>query len=99
MFNLTELKNIIELLPHYQQLLLVEHLIQHKIQYTENKNGIFLNISMLSNHDISIIQNFIAKTKEETDNFNKVEQIKEEFKKQLEANVSSSLEGTTPIPS
>ena len=46
MFNLIEIKNIIESLPHYQQLLLIEHIMKHKIKFTENKNGIFLEISI-----------------------------------------------------
>tara|TARA_Y100000768_G_C23650954_1_gene528570 strand:- start:43 stop:345 length:303 start_codon:yes stop_codon:yes gene_type:complete len=87
MSNLTDIKNTIELLPHHQQLILVEHLIKNDIEFTENKNGIFLNISILTYNQISIIKNVINMIKEENDNFNKVELLKEEFKKQLDSNI------------
>ena len=92
MLTLLEIKNIIELLPHHQQLILVEHLIKNKIMYSENKNGIFLDISNLNKNELTIINNIIIQIKNENDNFNKVELIKEEFKKQLDTNISCTLE-------
>ena len=85
MQNLIEIKNNIERLPHYQQLLVVEHIIKHKIQFTENQNGIFLDISILENHQLSIIENFLSQIKLEDEKFNAVELEKEKFKKQLES--------------
>ena len=84
MFNLNEMKNVIEKLPHYQQVLLVGHMITHKIHFTENKNGIFVDISMLNDEEINIIENFICQIKKEDEKFNAVELQKEEFKKQLD---------------
>ena len=84
MFNLIEIKNIIESLPHYQQLLLIEHIMKHKIKFTENKNGIFLDISILDDQQVKIIESFITKIKNEEEKFNAVEIQKEELKKQLD---------------
>ena len=84
MFNLIEIKNIIESLPHYQQLLLIEHIMKHNIKFTENKNGIFLDISILDDQQIKIIESFITKIKNEEEKFNAVEIQKEELKKQLD---------------
>tara|TARA_X000000368_G_scaffold397297_1_gene366307 strand:- start:196 stop:477 length:282 start_codon:yes stop_codon:yes gene_type:complete len=84
MLNLNDIKNVIESLPHYQQLLLIEHIMQHNIKFTENKNGIFLDISMLDDHQVKIIESFISKIKNEEEKFNAVEIQKEELKKQLD---------------
>ena len=83
MFNLIEMKNIIENLAHYQQVLLVGHMITHKIHFTENKNGIFVDISILNDEELNIIDKFICQIKKEDEKFNAVELQKEVFKKQL----------------
>ena len=83
MLNLITIKNTIESLPHYQQLLIVQHMINHKINFTENKNGIFLDISILEKNEIDIIENFLYKIKIEEEKFNAIEDKKAEYKKQL----------------
>lgn len=92
MLNLLDIKNNIESLPHFQQVALVEHLITNNIHYTENKNGIFLNISILNDSEITIVQNFINRINDETHEFNKAELIKQEFKKQLANDTPCPLE-------
>lgn len=89
MYNLNEIKKTIECLPQYQQLLLVEHFMNNNIHFTENKNGIFLDISMLTDDKVKIIELFIHKIQKEDEKFNAVELQKEEFKKQLD--IQSSI--------
>ena len=86
MFNLNKIKDNIESLPHYQQLLIVQHMMNNKINFTENQNGIFLDISILQDREIEIIQDFLLKIKLEEEKFNAVENKKAELKKQIELN-------------
>tara|TARA_Y100000389_G_scaffold138658_1_gene136425 strand:- start:70 stop:318 length:249 start_codon:yes stop_codon:yes gene_type:complete len=59
----------------------VRLIIKHNIQYTENKNGIFINISELDNVQLDTIFKFIELIQQEEYTFNQVEIAKVNLRK------------------
>jgi hypothetical protein len=80
MDNLNKSKFFLEQMNQMNQIQFLQLLISHNIDYSENKNGSFLNLSELDSIQCSIIQQFINKTLHEQNIFNNTEKTKQQFK-------------------
>ena len=57
------------------------------MQYSENKNGIFINMNNLSKDCIAKIYEYLEYIKKQEKTFSDVEKIKKEFKKDFFSNI------------
>tara|TARA_B100000900_G_C20445177_1_gene660698 strand:- start:351 stop:749 length:399 start_codon:yes stop_codon:yes gene_type:complete len=59
----------------------------NSINFSENKNGIFLNMNKLNDQTISLIKRYLSYIENQNKNFLQVENIKKEFKKDFFGNL------------
>jgi hypothetical protein len=57
--NLKKIRDMIEKMNKIQQVHILKILKDNKIEYSENSNGIFVNMTLLNNETLIRIQNFI----------------------------------------
>ena len=57
--NLKKIRDMIERMNKIQQVHILKILKDNKIEYSENNNGIFVNMTLLNNETLIRIQNFI----------------------------------------
>ena len=57
--NLKKIRDMIERMNKIQQVHILKILKDNKIEYSENSNGIFVNMTLLNNETLIRIQNFI----------------------------------------
>ena len=78
---LKKLKNNIEKLDvcHHKKILAI--IKQKNINYSENRNGIFINMNLFSEEIIQEICKYLEYVKEQEKNLNDIESLKLDFKK------------------
>lgn len=81
MANLKELKKSMENLNESQQLDIVRILLQKNIDFSENSNGVFLNLTKLSEEELGEIQKYISYIYDQEKNLIEIENVKKEYKK------------------
>lgn len=91
-----DIKSLLEELGETNQLMFVEHMIDNKIPFSENSNGIFINLTELTSEQMNIIEIFIANRKKADELFARDEILKEEYKKQLKSNTNDEEELVIP---
>ena len=74
--ELTVLRDKIEDMDHLHQLRILEIIKKGNIDYTENSNGIFINMSILNMNTISEIKEYIKYIKLQQQQLDKIEQDK-----------------------
>lgn len=79
MSNLLKIKEEIEVLNKVRQLEILKIFINNKIDTTENKNGNFVNLSLVSQSILDEIQNKINYFKQQDESLDKMEKIKQNF--------------------
>ena len=82
MFSLIELKKIIEDLNHTRQLELLKIFLKHNTSISENKNGIFINLSYINNECLEEINKYVIYIKEQDENLQEMENMKAIFIKE-----------------
>tara|TARA_Y100000591_G_C21853262_1_gene713109 strand:+ start:2524 stop:2829 length:306 start_codon:yes stop_codon:yes gene_type:complete len=77
--NLVKLKNKIEKLDKIHHLKILDILIQNQIKYSENRNGIFLNMDNLNEKTILEIEKNLEYFQKQEKTLNDIETIKHEL--------------------
>jgi hypothetical protein len=78
--TLENMKTYIENLSKFHQVEILKILSKNLCKINENKSGVYVNLSFLSNETIDEINEYIQYIKEQEDSFNTMEYQKEEFK-------------------
>ncbi len=79
--NLQEMKDRIETMPKHYQIEVGKLLIkQHKISYNENQNGIFINLSNISNEITNTLLQYIRYVDLQENQINDTEEEKNKLK-------------------
>ena len=80
MEDLDKMKTAIESMNKYHQIEILKILNQHHCKLNENKSGVYVNLSFLSQEALDEMQNYIAYTRDQEDTLITMEYQKEEFK-------------------
>ena len=81
--ELDQIKHSIEIMNKQDQIEILKLLSKHLCKLNENKSGVFINMSFLSNDVLEELKTYIAYTQEKTTNLATMEFQKDEFKKSL----------------
>lgn len=81
--DLTALRDKIEGMDHIHQVGILEIVRKGKIDYTENSNGVFINMTILSEHIIYEIKDYIKYIKLQQEQLDETEQDKEHLKNEF----------------
>lgn len=81
MTDLITLKERMEKLNVSQQVDIVRILMEHNIKFSENSNGIFINLTNLSEDEIYEIKKYIQYISDQEANLITIENMKKEYKK------------------
>ena len=81
--ELENIKHSIEIMNKQDQLEILKLLSKHLCKLNENKSGVFINMSFLSNDILEEMKNYINYTQEKATNLETLEYQKDEFKKSL----------------
>lgn len=80
---LIELKDKIENMTIGEQKEVLAIFVEHNIHISENNNGCFINLSLLSEEVVTKIKNYLEYKKEQENEFNLIENKKTHIKKNL----------------
>jgi hypothetical protein len=78
--RLENIKNAIEFMNKYNQIEVLKILEKNMCKINENKSGVYINLSFLSEKTITELEKYIEYTKDQEDSLNTMEYQKEEFK-------------------
>jgi len=78
--ELYNIKHFIELLNKQRQIEVLKILTDNNIQISENKNGSFVNLTMLPSDIIEKLKEFTIYIKEQDISFEEMEDVKKDFK-------------------
>lgn len=81
MTSLNLLKKKMEELNTTQQLDMVRILLQNNIKFSENSNGVFINLTHLNDMEIKEITKYITYISDQEANLSTIENMKKEYKK------------------
>tara|TARA_Y100001970_G_scaffold293761_1_gene442938 strand:+ start:3184 stop:3498 length:315 start_codon:yes stop_codon:yes gene_type:complete len=95
--KLKRLKNKIEKLNKQQQVKIMEIFMKKNIQFTENKNGIFINLNKIPLKIMDEISKYLDYIGLQEKSLNKLEQTKKEIEKQYFEDVNSISVSTSPM--
>jgi hypothetical protein len=91
MIELISLKKKLEELTKKQQCEILKVLIRLEIVFSENANGIFFNLSSLSEEQLSEIKKYINYVTDQEDVLQQLEDVKEELSKTYFNNDKNSI--------
>ena len=77
--DLLRIKEDIELLNKTRQLDILKIFLNEKISTTENKNGVFINLSYVNNETIKLLEEKLVYFKEQDKTIDEMEKIKQGF--------------------
>lgn len=80
---LTSLRDNIENMEKIHQVHILKIFKKYNVEYTENTNGIFINMSILKDEAITEIKSYIEYVKLQQKQLEKVEAEKESYKKEF----------------
>jgi|UniRef100_A0A6C0HV24 hypothetical protein len=78
--RLENIKNAIEFMNKYNQIEVLKILEKNMCKINENKSGVYINLSFLSEKTIAELEKYVEYTKDQEDSLNTMEYQKEEFK-------------------
>ena len=78
--KLERIKTQIESMNKYHQIEILKILSKKICKINENKSGVYINLSFLSQDSIDELVNYIGYINEQVNSFNTIEYQKEEFK-------------------
>jgi hypothetical protein len=91
--ELKNLRNIIDNINPLYHREIFNLIKKFDMQYSENKNGIFVNMNNLSKECISKIYEYLEYIEKQEKTFDDVENIKKEFKKDFFSSTNYKVEG------
>jgi hypothetical protein len=80
MERLENIKTFIETLNKHHQIEVLKILDKQNCKLNENKSGVYVNLSFLSEETISELEKFVEYIKDQEESLNTMEYQKEEFK-------------------
>jgi len=89
--ELIKLKNDIEYLSENRQKEIFRIFKKHNVNYTENNNGIFINLSIIDSLCINKLLEYLVLIQQQDDDLKKDETIKEEYIKTFFDNDNKDL--------
>lgn len=89
--ELIKLKNDIEYLSKNRQEEIFRIFKDHNVSYTENNNGIFINLSIISSSCVNKLVEYLALIEQQDNDLEKDETIKEEYIKTFFDNDNKDL--------
>ena len=92
MSDLIKLKEKMENLNESQQLDILRILMENQIKFSENSNGVFLNLTNLNSEEIIEINKYIQYISDQEANLITIENMKKEYKKNFFMNTSKDDE-------
>lgn len=95
--DLLEIKKTIEGYSEDKQLEILKIIKEHEIPFTENQNGIFLNLSNLNSITISKLNDYITYIRKQENFIKIIEQQKTEYHKMIENANNESLDNTDDL--
>ena len=95
--TLENLKTYIENLSKYHQIEILKILSKNLCKINENKSGVYVNLSFLSNETLQEIKYYIQYVKKQEENLNTMEYQKEEFKNTFFIDNDKDNKEETPI--
>ena len=78
--QLNLLKDEIEKLEKFHQIQILEILVENKVSFTENRNGIFINLIKIDKNVIQKIREYLLYVSNQNITLQDTEQLKEELK-------------------
>ena len=81
MENLKKLRDDIQNLEHIHQLHILEILKNQKVSFTENANGVFVNMTTIPKQILEHIQKYLKYVKIQENHLDEIETTKENYKK------------------
>lgn len=78
--NIYDIKHFIESLNKQRQIEVLKILNENNIQISENKNGSFINLTLLPDDIIKKLKDFTIYIKEQDISFEEIEDMKNDFK-------------------
>ena len=81
MSSLRALRDKIEKLDKREHISIIKIILKNKINYTENRNGIFLNMKDLNKASLDEIQKYLLYVSLQHEQLNKTEVLKESYAK------------------
>lgn len=91
--DILSLRNKITKMNRNDQIEILRLLRKNRIKYTENKNGIFINLTKLPNRMLLELQNFVDFSIQNKDTIEKENIIRDSYRNQVEKdNVSNSID-------
>lgn len=102
--DILNLRNKITKMNRHDQIEILKLLRKKKIKYTENKNGIFINLTKLNNKMLLELQNFVDFSIQNKDTIEKEDIIRDSYRNKvdkdnlsMESENKNSLEQTTTV--
>ena len=81
--NIKYIRDIIESINSIHHIKFFEIFKKHNVKYSENRNGIFINMSSLDTNIINEIEEYIFYINKQEETLNKTEKIKKNFKNEF----------------
>lgn len=81
--DLLKIRDEVEKMEKIHQINILKIFKKHNIDFTENSNGIFVNMTILSTDILEEINSYISYVNLQQKQLNKVEQDKERYKKEF----------------
>ena len=79
MMQLTLLKNKIEELNKIHQIEILKLLVNNNIDFSENKNGVFFNLTNANKEQLLNLNNYVKYINEQEKSLNKIETLKKTY--------------------
>ena len=89
--NKTQLRNQIESLDKIHHIKILKIIKENKIKFSENRNGVFINMNALNDKTILKIVKMVDYIKEQEKNLTDIEKIKEELNKDYFENSNKDI--------
>ena len=83
--NLKKLRDYIELMDKIHQVHIFKILKNNNTEYTENTNGVFINMTLLDNLTLTHIKDFIKYVDLQKEQLETIEDIKAKYQKEFYA--------------
>tara|TARA_B100001059_G_scaffold236774_1_gene290178 strand:- start:9825 stop:10166 length:342 start_codon:yes stop_codon:yes gene_type:complete len=81
--ELKNLRNLIDNIDEFHHKKIFEIIKKYNMNYSKNKNGIFINMNNLSKSVLDELNNYLLYINKQEKTFSDIEKIKNEFKKEF----------------
>lgn len=81
--DLKNLRNLIDNIDEFHHKKIFDIIKKHNMNYSKNKNGIFVNMNTLSDDVLKELKEYLKYINKQEETFSDIEKIKNEFKKEF----------------